>query len=453
MSKSGLLPIEKAVFDALKNNFSNKGKLRFIVGVSGGIDSTCLLHIFSELNVEAVGVHINYGTRGEASDKDAAFVEKVCNDLGVSCILHEVDAGEAENSNFQAWARNIRYDLFEKEAQKAEATGIAVAHNQDDQIETILQKIFRGSGLAGWSGMKIWNGQLFRPLLKVSRNEIKEYCEEKSISFRLDETNLTSAYSRNFLRNEWLPQLQKNFPGWRTNVLRVEGQAEVFKSMLSYILDDVSDGKAIIRKPFLALPLPLQKSVLLHFIKKKEVNSSVSIGALSQMEALNTLQTGRKVQLNDDLFLIRDRSKFKIVHEDLDLPEPKLLQYEDLKNNAVIYEGFEFSLRTFSRPNFKSGLYLDSKKLQWPVKLRPWKRGDKIQPLGMKGRQSIADHLTNRKISAAKKRKVIVVQSFEETIAAVIFPAIKDGGSAGSVSELFKCSDSTTQSLIIKPET
>ncbi len=451
MSKSGLLPIEKTVQEELKKNFSGGDDLRFILGVSGGIDSISLLHIFNRLEVETVAVHINYGARGEASDKDEAFVKQVCDELDVEFVLHKVNAEEADFSNFQGWAREVRYKRFEEEARKIDADGIAVAHNKDDQIETILQKIFRGSGLAGWSGMKVWNGKLFRPLLNVSRDEIEKYCKEKDITYRLDQSNLKSKYARNFLRNECLPQLEERFPGWRKNVLRVSEQADVFESALEYILADIQTGnKGLKRKSFLDLPLSLQKSLLLHFLKKYIPDISLSTDALSQFDKLNTLQTGKKLQLSDELFLMRDRSSFKLIFKDSDLPTPVVIRREQLENKSVIYKNIRFKLQKFNQPDLKNELYLDAIKLKWPLQVRPWKEGDKIQQLGMRGHQSVADHLTNRKVNAAKKHKALVVETIEEKIAAVIFPSAKSNGAPGTIAEKFKCSNSTKQTLVVE---
>ncbi len=450
MSKSGLLPIEQAVKNHLENIFTEAKKLRFVLGVSGGIDSICLLRIFKKLNIQTIVVHINYGIRGEESDKDAAFVEEVCNELGVRLISHKINSTEVDNANFQAWAREVRYEFFDEAAQKTEAAGIAVAHQKDDQIETILQKIFRGSGLAAWSAMEVWDGKLFRPLLQTSRDEIKNYCEEKEISFRVDRSNLESDYARNFLRNDWLPQIEQHFPGWGQNVLRAAEQADIFKLSLDHILENISNDKdGLKREPFLALPLSLQKSLLLTFIEKKGVNGSVSRNALSQLHKLNDLQTGRKLQLNDEFSLVRDRSQFTLINENQNLFEPLSLHQKQLKGKAVNYDGFEFNIQPFHNPDYNHSLYLDVQKLQWPLLIRPWRQGDHIQPLGMSGRQTVADHLTNRKVSAAEKSKTIVVQSFEETVAAVIFPPFKKEALQGTISEKFKCNASTEQCVTI----
>lgn len=452
MSRSALSPIEKTVKNALASHFGNRRAVHLILGASGGIDSTCLLHIFDRLNINITAIHINYQTRGEASEQDAAFVKKRCKKLGIPFIIHTVNSRKADFSNFQSWARKIRYRKFKEVMHNRQADGIAVAHHKNDQVETILQKIFRGAGLPSWSGMQVWDDPLFRPLLSTGRDEIKKYCESKAITFRTDASNARSAYARNFLRNEWLPQLENHFPGWQQNVLRAAKQSDIFKSSLQYILDDIGreQKNGLKRASFLALPLSLQKSLLLFFLRQKAPGLSVSGDALAELNKLPDLQTGKKVQLTDSLALMRDRDVFKPVFEQDGLPEPLLLNLENLQAPVTYYHS-EYTLGTFKNPDFNRKLYLDVHKLTWPLTLRPWAEGDKIQPLGMKGHQTVAKHLTNRKISAADKKKAIVVESFEERLAAIIFPSIKNNELPGTIAEKFKCDDTTQKTLIIKP--
>lgn len=451
MNKSELLPIENKVANAVTANFAPAQKLCFVLGVSGGIDSTCLLHIFAKLQLKIIVVHVNYKTRGDASEKDAKFVQKTCAALNIECRVFEADYKKVSYANFQDWARTVRYTYFEEVASRVNADGIATAHNEDDQLETILQKVFRGSGLASWAGISVWNGLLFRPLISTNRAEIEAYCEDQNIDYRTDRSNLESKYARNFLRNEWLPDLTQHFPGWRNNIHSVADQAAIFKAALQYILNDVAkNNDSLCRTAFLGLPLPLQKSLLLLFVGKKYPDESLSKSAIMELSKLESLQTGKKIQLSDQLFLVRDREFFKLQAAGLHPTQIYVLKIEDLENPIGV-EKIELSLQSFDEPNFNTALYLDVEKLQWPLQLRPWRKGDWFQPFGMKGHQTVADHLTNRKIDSSKKTKAMVIEDFEERVAAVIFPPIKNG-EPGTISELFKCSDATRNVLMIKPD-
>lgn len=450
MSKSGLLPIEQRVKNILDQTFQEKDPPILVIGVSGGADSMCLMHILNKLGAKLHAVHINYKKRGEAANKDAELVEHVARKLKISYKVIELNPAQAKGKNFQQWARKIRYDVFETVQSKINARGIAVAHHKNDQIETILQKLFRGGGLISWSAMQAWDGGLFRPLIGVSREEIEIYCRENGIPFRTDASNLDSDYARNFLRNEWVPQIEEHFPGWQTNVLRIAEQGKIFESSLDYILQNITDDKdRIHRIAFLQLDEALQKSVLLYYIKRVDATKEVSRHALKELSKLADLQTGKSIQLASHLSLMRDREYLKLVIETGDSGSFLMLEKGDLKGGGIAFNGFKFELKPFENPDFKKALYLDAGLISWPARLRRWREGDRFQPFGMEGHQTVADHLTNRKVSAASKEKALVVESFEETICAVIFPPIENRRPPGTISELVKCDSSIRKCLTI----
>lgn len=451
MSKSDLSPIEKSVEDHLRNIFPDQSEIKLVIGVSGGADSMCLFHILHKLDIELFLIHINYQKRGAESAKDARLVKQVTGDLGVDYEIITVDPDEAGSQNFQQWARNVRYQAFQLKALEINAVGIVTAHHQDDQIETILQKLFRGGGLASWRGMQVWDGQLFRPLLHIDRKDIEEYCEQNSIPFRTDETNLSSDYTRNFLRNDWLPAIKEHFPGWQKNILRVAKQADVFASSLSYIFNAIIDDKErIYRQKFLDLDEGLQKALLLYYAEQIDQSQEISRDALGELSKLPGLQTGKSIQLTETLELMRDRNFLKLVVDTGDNGSYMILKKEEIKRKGFSFNGLEFRVQPYQDPDFNEGLYLNLDALQWPIHLRRWNEGDRFQPFGMEGHQTVADHLTNRKIGAVYKSSALVLESFEETICAVIFPPIENRVPPGTISELVRCTPSTRKCLTIK---
>ncbi|MGK7371050.1 MAG: tRNA lysidine(34) synthetase TilS [Candidatus Halalkalibacterium sp. M3_1C_030] len=450
MSKSGLLQIEKEVRKLLRKYFGEKAP-RFIIAVSGGPDSMALLYIFHKLSVDALVAHINYGKRGEASNKDADLVEQMAYEWGFDCQSVKVDSEDAENKNFQQWARSLRYEVFRSLANEYEADGIALAHHEDDQIETILQKLFRGAGLESWSAMQVWNGELFRPLLNTGRNEIMAYCERKAIPYRIDESNLESGFARNFLRNEWLEGLEEHFPGWKENVKRLAEQADIFSDALKWIAGRLTDEKdRIDREQFLALEPELAGALLLRKIKQADADIELSRDALQQIGMLKELQTGKSLQLTERFEIMRDRDHFKIVYDRPEALKIVKLKRGDLHNKPFSFDSLDFKIEPCEEPDYQNALYLDADKLNWPLTLRNWKPGDEFQPLGMEGHQNVSDHLTNRKASAAEKKSALVIVSFDETICAVIFPPIENRTPPGTITESVKCDSTTGDCLIIK---
>lgn len=449
MSKSALSHIEETVATAVKSVFSSTTP-SFVIAVSGGVDSLGLLHVFHRLDIPAIVAHVNYQKRGKASDKDARLVAKMSQEWGFKYKILEADPKEAQGQNFQQWARNVRYRFFRNLVAKYDADGIAMAHHKDDQVETILQKLFRGAGMASWSGMEVWDGELFRPLLDISRQQIEQYAEENNILYRTDESNLENDFARNFLRNKWTEKLSEFFPGWESNVLRMGEEAENYQSALQWITQQITDQKKIDKQAFDKLESGLQRALILHLFKEHEPGIYITKQNLKRVEELPDLQTGKKIQITADYSIVCDREHYILVEKGGKDFEAKELQRDQLKASVISIGEVELAVEPYENPDFQKELYLDTDKILWPITVRSWNSGDQLQPLGMSGHQTVADHLTNRKVSAAYKEKVLVIESFEETICALIFPPIKNQSPLGTISELVKCDENTKYCLRIK---
>lgn len=185
----------------------------FILGISGGPDSVCLLDIFAFLekkyDFRIVLTHVNYGLRGKDSDADERFVKELaCRYDFPLFILHP---NITAKNNLEERLRDIRYRFFEKIRTETRFQYILTAHHEDDQAETFLLHLFRGSGLRGLSAMRPKNGVLIRPLLDTSRAEIIDYLTARNLSFRTDATNSSDRFLRNKIRNKLLPLLEKEY--------------------------------------------------------------------------------------------------------------------------------------------------------------------------------------------------------------------------------------------------
>lgn len=187
---------------------------RIVVGVSGGPDSVCLLDILVKLSkrkrFKLLVVHINYGLRGTDSIKDEIFVRKLTQKYGLGLEVLNAKKESQKNST-ENFLRDIRYNFFEEIRKENSFDLIAVAHNQDDQAETILMRLIRGSGLLGLSGIRPKNNKIIRPLLDISRAEIITYLKENKLKYRIDKTNKESKFLRNKIRNKLIPLLEKEY--------------------------------------------------------------------------------------------------------------------------------------------------------------------------------------------------------------------------------------------------
>ena len=211
--------IEKVKETIKKYNLIENGD-RLVLGVSGGPDSITMLDILKniknsgELNFEIVVAHINHMIRTESTD-DEQYVENYCKKNGIKFYLKRIDVNEYANNNkmgTEEAGRKIRYEFFDEVMKVTNSNKIAIAHNKNDKIETIIMNIFRGTGLLGLKGIEPKrNDKYIRPLIECERKEIEEYCEKNNLNPRIDKTNFSNDYTRNKVRNVVLPYIEKEF--------------------------------------------------------------------------------------------------------------------------------------------------------------------------------------------------------------------------------------------------
>jgi tRNA(Ile)-lysidine synthase len=445
MSKFELSPVTQAFLSQAEQSLPDSSRL--IAGVSGGPDSMALLYLLHRFDIDTVAVHCNYMLRGEESEKDQQLVEKICAMWEIECVSVRIEP--AETKNFQSWARERRYEIFHDLKREFDADFITTAHHLDDQVETILQRILRGAGLSSWSGMKVIEKGLYRPLLEVSKSDILKFVQNFNVPYRIDNSNEESTYARNFLRHNWFPELDRLFPGWKENLLKIPGRAAEFDGLAEQVLRIVAESDSVLnRDRFLNLDETVRSAVLHRFITQSSF--SVEIPGSLEMVAgdMSQLETGKSIQLDGRHRIIRDRARYVLQQNKTETRQPVMLEYDSLMQVKAVY-GKLFMLQDFQDKIESEKLYLDCSKFEFPVTIRNWKDGDQIQPLGMKGRQLVSDHLTNRKISAVQKQDALVMESFDGNICAVIFPHKTEDGQIGTISESVRCSSQTKQVLIV----
>lgn len=208
--------------EAIRNLWRDSGEGRWLIAVSGGADSTALLTACSKTGIPIEAVHCNFNLRGEESLRDRDFVVSLCGNLGVKLHVEEfnVEAEKRKGESTEMTCRRIRYALFERLLDEKDCCRIGVAHNADDNAETLFLNLLRGSGTAGLKGMVPVAGPIVRPLLKFSRQEILEFLASYHQEYIVDSTNLESDYRRNFLRNNVFPLLETRWQGYRAALQR-----------------------------------------------------------------------------------------------------------------------------------------------------------------------------------------------------------------------------------------
>lgn len=191
---------------------------KVVIGVSGGPDSICLLHLLysikKELGFEIVVAHINHQIR-EVADSETEYVKDFCENLGIECFVKKeniIELAKKQKKGTEEAGRQVRYNFFEEVAQKTNSNKIATAHNSNDRAETVILNILRGSGISGLKGIEpIRDNRYIRPLIFTKRKKIEEYCQENNLNPKIDESNMENIYNRNKVRNIIIPYIEKEF--------------------------------------------------------------------------------------------------------------------------------------------------------------------------------------------------------------------------------------------------
>ena len=211
---------EKVLETIKKYNMIENGE-KVVLAVSGGPDSICMLDILNDIkndetidmNFEIVVAHVNHMIRKEAQE-DEKYVKKYCEEKQIEFYSKSIDVQKMANNNkigVEEAGRKARYNFFDEILEKTNAQKIAIAHNKNDKVETVLMHILRGSGISGLKGIEAKRGKYIRPLIECERNEIEEYCDNKKLQPRIDKTNFENKYTRNKVRNLLIPYIQKEF--------------------------------------------------------------------------------------------------------------------------------------------------------------------------------------------------------------------------------------------------
>lgn len=434
-----LILIKKVLETIKKYNMLKKGE-KVIVGVSGGPDSMCLLHLLTEIRGEfdlnLVAAHVNHSIRGQDADDDAEYVRNFCmeNDIEFAYIKVDVRKIAAEgNSSEETAGRDVRYQFFEKLKRDFNADKIAIAHNLNDQAETVLMRILRGTGLEGLAGIKPVRDKVYiRPLLFCSRGEIEEYCRIHNLHPRMDKTNYESVYIRNKVRLELIPYIEKNFNRDIINTLsRLAQNAEVDSEYLQMETENKykkycvhKDYKVIISKEAFSE----HEAIVTRIIRQALKNIS---GELKNIERQHIFQiinlqrtgTGRKLMFPNNISVFNNYGDLHIFIESK-IPETNIGFYEDNKReyklsigtNSINEIGLKVTAEICSAQDTNAGrnkdpytAYFDYEKINGDITLRFRKPGDKFKPLGVNGTKKIKDIFIDLKIPRELRDKIPLI--------------------------------------------
>lgn len=395
---------------------------KVLLTVSGGIDSMTMLDLFIRCGYNFSIAHCNFQLRGEEADGDQKLLEDFAKEKNIELFVARFNTkeySEKHKISIQMAARELRYNWFNELAVEHGFSKIATAHNLNDVVETFLINLTRGAGIKGLTGIKPINGNIVRPLLFAKRTEIEFYAKQNNVRYRNDSSNAETKYMRNAIRHKIIPEFEKLNPAYLDTVvhtadlLKTAGSVydEHLKRISTQLIEKKGDKTLVNIEKLVAHEIT--PPVLFDFISEYGFNYEHAKGIL---QAIDT-QPG-KVFLSSTHQLVVDRTQiiigiiedetnqvYYLNKDDKIITKPVNLHCESIENSKTFVPVKSNLTGTF-----------DADKLQFPLKLRRWEKGDYFYPFGMRGKKKLSDFFTDRKLSVIDKQEVWVMESGNEII-------------------------------------
>lgn len=398
--------MEKRVYSYVKANRIFEPGDKVVLGLSGGADSVCLLlmlnYLRHSMNIDIFAVHVNHMIRGEEAVRDRIFCENLCKEYNVELEVFEIDVtalAKEKKLTVEEAGRNARYEAFGHIAKKYGANKIAVAHHKNDQAETVLHNLFRGTGIRGLSGMRPANDNIVRPLLDVSREDIEEYLNKHNIQYVTDSTNESNEYMRNKLRNELLPYAKEHIN--RNVIDNINQAAKICAGADAYITGQalvlykecVKENEKCyeIKADVFSEAEDILKSYMVREVLKN-IYPSLKDLSLAHVEAvvdLVDMQVGKSVNLPQGVKAIRTYDGITIGEE---------------SENETCIEPIEYETEIFTKTNNTKIVkndytkYFDYDKIKGGLLLRTRQTGDYLVVDSKGSKKKLKDYFIDNKI-------------------------------------------------------
>ena len=444
----------------IKNQMIDSGD-RIVIGVSGGADSVCLVFVLKELSkelkLELCIVNIEHGIRGDESKTDSAFVKSLSEKLNIPFIGYEIDVPKKSKEmkeSIETAARNARYDAFFKAAKEFGANKIAVAHNANDNVETMIFNMARGTSFAGLSGIPPANHMIIRPLLCLTRAEIERYAEENGLDYVTDSTNFETDYSRNKIRHQVLPKLMEINSEAVTHLTALGNDANEIMEFVNTKRDEVYDSVThteheciiINRETLKKEPEIIQREVIKKCIEEVSKHiGDISRANLSGVIELMKLGTGKSIYLPGYVIAENEYEQLIIKKAVTDKPENHKNQINVLIPGKTEFEGKELITSVMDKvPDSvhkkKYTKLIDYDRINTGLMLRYRRTGDVIATASNGGHTKLKDYFINEKVPKDIRDKILLVCDGNEVVWVV----------GMRLSEKYKINKATTRVLSLE---
>lgn len=395
-----------------------------LLAVSGGVDSMCMLHLFSLCEWNFAVAHCNFGLRGQESDADEELVKSVCQKIGKKIHTKHFDTfeyAEKLNLSVQEAARELRYSWFNELCFQYGFSSVAVAHNANDVAETMLINLVRGTGLRGLTGIKPRNGSVIRPLLFATREQIELYANEKGVDFRNDSSNSENKYTRNRIRNEVIPILKEINPSF---IESANSTASHLSSIHKAVCEDMNKFHKRVYSQVAdyerySIELLRQYPYCHEYIHDQFSRFGFTSGTISDISDSLYSQPGKtffspthRAVRDRECLLVHPISEDQYAREEIKIVKPVDGDYGNFRIRfSLVAKSPDFHIK-----NDSMGANLDFDRLDFPLTIRRWQEGDWFIPFGMKGRKKLSDFLIDSKVSVTEKERVMVLLSNNQIV-------------------------------------
>jgi len=428
-----------------EKNLINSGD-RILLAVSGGIDSMVMSHLFLQLENKTGIAHCNFSLRAGESDKDEELVREFAgkHNIPFHTIKFETAVFASEEGlSIQMAARELRYKWFEEIMKENGYNLVAVAHNLNDNIETLLINLTRGTGIAGLTGIKPITNNIIRPLLFATRNDIIEYCNKHKIIFREDRSNADTKYTRNKIRHKVIPILKEINPAIETTLNdtaeRFTGINEIVDEYILGLREKISEQKG----DLITFNVNLLKSHLHNLTIVFELFRPFGINNLQLDDLIKVIQgkTGGLIVTRSHRIIKNRKEIIVSIADNENKPSCIIKNIQGFRKiPGIVSADFTDISDKFIIPSDSSICCIDSDKVSFPMIVRTWKPGDHFHPLGMKHKKKLSDYFVDNKYSKFDKENIRILESAGEIVWVI----------GDRIDDRFRITDSTARALVIK---
>lgn len=430
----------------IERKFNLSSGTKIIVAVSGGVDSMVLLKLCKSYFYDIVIAHCNFNLRDKESDMDESFVQEFAEMNNLKCFAKKFNTeiyAKKNRLSIQEAARNLRYKWFEKLLKELNYDCIAIGHNKNDSIETFIFNLSRGTGINGLTGIPYKNDKIIRPLLAFKRNEILAFAQKENIPFREDSSNIETNYSRNYIRHKIIPEFNQLNPQSENHIHQSIEYLSELKSLLNEKIFAIKDQIINYDGEIVKIDIPILKSINYKTIVLFEILQTYDFNSSTIHDIIDSLDNeSGKVFHSETYQIIKDRT-YLIIKK---ISNERSNEIEISKSTKDILDPIYLNFKKMKNTNFEIKLNakfanLDFDKLSFPLKLRPWKEGDKFIPLGMKNYKKLSDFFIDEKLNLFEKKEIKLVTDSNNQIVWIV---------GMRIDERFKISDNTKNIYLIE---